>query len=395
MSLLARFPCLSVTQPLGTFYLTVMKAGELLRRVDILRRGLDAESQNHVQRELSGKRAREIASYVGDPDATFPTSIIVSARAAFVHVIEVDGRTELVLGKTANGDNGSDQDMAVVDERSLAPLGEGDKIGDVIDGQHRLMGLVSAGANDSEAACYCFELPVVFMIGLEAEERAYVFATINSKQTRVSSSLIVDLFGLATSRSPRKTCHDVASALNADAEGPFFGTLKMLGKKNLPTESLTQGSFAKYLARLISRAPDDDERAVKLGRALRADDRCPFRQFFLEDRDDMIVKIMSNYFCAVREVYPTAWGDAEAYALRRTVGFAALVRAFRIVWEKEVLPNGNATLAVFRKVASRFAASVPESSLKEVSSNEQGASDLSRRLTASWLVAGSDRIVPE
>lgn len=374
--------CLSVSQPIGTFYLAVMKAGDLLNRVDILRRGLDPASRDNVQRELSPRRAHDIAAYVTDPDATFPTSIIVSAYPSCVHVA-ADG-ARLRLGKPQVAAEGRSE-LEVLEPEELEPLAENDKIGQVIDGQHRLMGLELAGADDANSPYYGFELPVVFMLSLEAENRAYVFSTINSKQTRVSSSLIIDLFGLATSRSPRKTCHDVAAALNATKGGPFFATLKMLGRKTRPTESLTQGSFAKYLLMLVSRRPDEDERLLKLGGSLRPDPTCPLRQFFVDDRDDMIVKVMDNYFTAVREVYPAAWEDTENYALKRTVGFAALIRAFQTVWREEVLRTNKATLDIFRAIALRFAEAVPQDALKDIPSNEGGAGDLARRLTGAWL----------
>jgi DGQHR domain-containing protein len=374
--------CISVTQPIGAFYLTVMKAGELLNRVDIHRpRGLDPASLQNVQRELSGRRTKEIAAYVQDPDATFPTSIIVSAYPGNVHAA-ADG-TQLVFGKAPS--QSADGDMAPPELAALEGLAEADKLGEVIDGQHRLMGLKEAGAGDSSSPYYDFELPVVFMLGLEPQHRAYVFSTINSKQTRVSSSLIIDLFGLATTRSPRKTCHDVAAALNATAGGPFFSTLKMLGKKNQPTESLTQGSFAKYLLELISRTADADERALKRGEPLPPDDRCPFRQFFIDERDDMIVRILNNYFSAVREVYPVAWSTPDQYALRRTVGFAALMKALGTVWKGEVLRTSKATLEVFQGIASHFVKAVPEADLADIPSSGDSAGKLAARLTAHWV----------
>lgn len=381
-------PCISVSQPIGTFYLTCMKAGELLNRVDIHRpRGLDPASLQNVQRELSGRRAREIAAYVADPDATFPTSIIVSAYPGQVHAAA--SGTKLVLGKAPiRTDVG---DLESPDLSTLEALGDGDKFGEVIDGQHRLMGLKEAGADNSASAYYDFELPVVFMLRLAPQHRAYVFSTINSKQTRVSSSLIIDLFGLATTRGPRKSCHDVAAALNATEGGPFFSTLKMLGKKNHPTESLTQGSFAKYLLELISKTPDDDERALKRGEAASPDARCPLRHFFLDERDDMIVRVLDNYFTAVREVYPMAWADPETYALRRTVGFAALMKAFRTVWEAEVLPTNKATLDVFRGIAKRFANAVAEADFAEVPSSGESAGQLALKLTAAWAQQDAPR----
>ena len=50
--------------------------------------------------------------------------------------------------------------------------------------------------------------------------------------------------------------------MNFDPEGPFYRGLKMLGRKEGPTEILTQGSFVKYLLRLISKKPDRDLIAV-------------------------------------------------------------------------------------------------------------------------------------
>lgn len=377
----ATLACVSVSQPIGTFYLTVMKAGELLNRVDIQRpRRLDAASLQNVQRELSGRRAREIAAYVEDPDATFPTSIIVSAYAGYVHAND-DG-TRLIFGRARDAQEA--EEFANPDPSALEGLADGTPFGEVIDGQHRLMGLKEAGAGERSSPYYDFELPVVFMLRLEPQHKAYVFSTINSKQTKVSSSLIIDLFGLATTRSPRKTCHDVAAALNATKGGPFFSTLKMLGKKNQPTESLTQGSFGKYLLDLISKTPDDDERALKRGDAVAPDDRCPFRQFFIDERDDMIVRVLNNYFTAVRDAYPTAWSSPDTYALRRTVGFAALMKAFRTVWEAEVVPTNKATLEVFREIASRFVRAVPEADLAGIPSSGDSAGKLAGRFTAHW-----------
>jgi DGQHR domain-containing protein len=362
-----------------------MRAGELLQRVEILRRGLDAASRENVQRELSGRRAHEIAEYVTDPDATFPTSIIVAAHSLRVHVSSSGDR--LLFGKPPGREaDVGDSDLESVDFSKLQPLTDDEKVGAVIDGQHRLAGLELAGARQKDSPYYSFELPVVFMLNLQPEDRAYVFSTINSKQTRVSSSLIVDLFGLATARSPRKTCHEVARAMNAKEGGPFFQTLKMLGKKNLPTESLTQGSFAKYLLRLISRSPDEDERAAKLDRSLNPDPRCPLRQFFIDDRDDMIVRVLENYLSAIARVYPNAWEDTDHYALKRTVGFSALMKAFDVVWKEEVARTSKATPEVFDRIAERFRASVSEDSLRSIVSNEGGATELAKRFTASWIV---------
>jgi len=79
-------PCIVISQPIGTFYVGKMTAKELLKYVSILRRGMTDEEQKNVQRKLDPKRQRQIAEYTADPDATFPTSIIVSAYENVVNV---------------------------------------------------------------------------------------------------------------------------------------------------------------------------------------------------------------------------------------------------------------------------------------------------------------------
>lgn len=373
MAFPVRLPCITVTQPIGTFYIAVMKAGDLLSRLEVMQRGLDPERQRNVQRELAPSRVQEISNFTLEPDATFPTSIIVSAYPEFVRA-SADGGS-LLVGRF----NGQGEEPNDIDERSLNLIGEHDTIGQVIDGQHRIAGLREAGAGIVGSPIHDFELPVVFMLDLDDHDRAYIFSTINSKQTRVQSSLIYDLFGLARYRSPKKTCHDVASALNAKSDGPFFRVLKMLGKKNNPSESLTQGSFSAYLLPHITRTADTDESALKAGRKLAADPRCIFRKYFLEDRDEFIVYALGNYFSAVKQVYPNAWANPGAYALRRTVGFAALMKALETVWTETVVPAGEPTLEVFLSNVSRFPDRVPEGSLREIKSSGGAAVALAKQ----------------
>lgn len=71
------------------------------------------------------------------------------------------------------------------------------------------------------------------MIDLTEEEKAYIFSTINSNQTKVDKSLIYDLFDLSKTRSPFKTAHYIARNMNTETNSPFKNKLKMLGKKNI------------------------------------------------------------------------------------------------------------------------------------------------------------------
>ena len=135
---------LKVEQPIGTFYITSLQASVLAKIAIVERRN---ENPDVVQREGSSARIREIATYCGDPDATFPTPIIIA--------VNFDAKIKI------------DENQIYFDENEI--------LGDVIDGQHRLEGLKASNYISK------FELPVVLMFNLFPEEKAYVFSIINSK----------------------------------------------------------------------------------------------------------------------------------------------------------------------------------------------------------------------
>jgi len=321
---LLSYGCIPISQPIGEFYLTAIPAEVLLGVVTVKERRLSRDDDG-VQRKLNQKRVSEIALYATDPDATFPTPIILACTGENVFV---------------------EKDRLSFDAESI--------IGEVIDGQHRVLGLIEAQKADP-AILSRFVLPVVVMLDLEPYEKAYVFSTINSKQTPVPRSLIYDLFDLSEQRSPYKTCHEIARTLNASESSPFFCGLKMLGTRVQETEYLTQGSFVGNLVKLISKKPQADEIAVKSGQALPADESLPFRKYWLMDKDEVIVRVLENYFGAIRDRFPEQWNypTADNYILRKTVGFAGLLLALQAIWP-EAVKAGRADRDFFDSIAARF-----------------------------------------
>jgi DGQHR domain-containing protein len=281
---------IEVTQPIGTFYMGCLEARFVAESCDIVRRD---SSGKGVQRVLSAKRVAEIAAYTEDPDATFPTPIIIAVYP--------------------NGEN-TPQGMSLTVDTKV-------RFGEIIDGQHRIEGLKKSNKIDE------FQLPVILMFNLVEEEKAYVFSTINSKQRPVPKSLIYDLFSLSEKRSPQKSCHEIARLLNSDDNSPYFRRLKMLGRKEEANASLSQGSFVKYLLPLISRKPDEDLVNLKLGKTLQDDPALPFRYYFIKKEDNFIYKILLNLFNAVSSVFEIEWNNPREFILSKTTGYGALMTA--------------------------------------------------------------------
>ena len=289
-----KIPFLTITQPIGTFYMTSMKASELIKIVKVIPR---SESNDGVQRDLSIKRVSDLANYCHETDAAFPTAIIISVM--------------------------SDSNIIIDEKLHLLDIDENEYVGNVIDGQHRLAGLMKSGKADD------FELPVVFMFDLTVEEEAYVFSVINSKQTTVSSSLIFDLFGLSSARSPQRTAHEIARSLNMRKDSPFHERLKMLGKKdgNQENATLSQGTFVKVLLSLICTPEEMELRPMLEGLDLAPKSRMPFRRYYILRRDDIILKVLMNCFNAVKEVFPDYWDNPNDNILWKSTGFGGIIKS--------------------------------------------------------------------
>lgn len=340
---------LEVNQPIGTFYLGVLPAKTVISIAKVNRREYDPQSVQTTggpQRDLVTTRTIEIARYCSDPDATFPTPIIIAV----------------------------DEDAGSVLDGDTFEFDDSRPLGDVLDGQHRLGGLSKTGE-----LIAAFSLPVVFMFDLTPEEKAYVFSIINSKQARVPMSLIYDLFDLSTSRSPEKTCHDLARLLNSDERSPFYRRLKMLGKKKDDLASLSQGSFVKYMKPLITGDSDDDRIRLKSGREIGPDPQRPLRQYFIDKEDDTLYRIVLNLFSAVRNVFKEEWENPQTFILSKTVGFGAVLRAFKPIYD-EGISRKELTVDFFQKVFSRLSDTLSRQGIRLTSdafpSNEQGLKKL-------------------
>ena len=112
-----------------------------------------------------------------------------------------------------------------------------------------------------------------------------------------------------------------------------------MGKKEGELESLSQGSFIKYLLPLISTNPNKDMRDIKNNVKLKDDKSCPFRKYFIEDKDEVMYRIIFNLFDALKEVFQEEWNNPNRYILSKTTGYGAVLNAFNKIYRKGVSEN--------------------------------------------------------
>lgn len=283
-----------------------------------------------IQRPLNKDRVKNIQKYVNTIDATFPTGIIIAVEEECAEFNEKKG----VL--TLRNYMDPDEEKERVHYHQIAR---------VLDGQHRIEGLKVFQAGE-------FEVNVVIFVGIDIADQANIFATVNLAQTRVNPSLAYDLYELAKTRSPQKTCHEIVVALDSNADSPFYRRIKRLGvtTEGRTRERLTQANFVKMLLPYISDDPMTDRHRILKGERLERinDDesqRLIFRNMFIDEGDLDIAETIWNFFEAVKFRWPNGWeASGKGHILARSTGFRGFMRFLRpaylyVVSPGEVVPT--------------------------------------------------------
>lgn len=332
------FYCLKASQPIGDIYIASVPH-DSLRRIThfdvrrVLQDDRDVERYLGIQRPLVSRRVTALEQYVNFYDASFPTAIIIAVEEQFAAYDE-EKKTISLSNVPRDGD------LPTIPIRNIAR---------VLDGQHRIAGL---GNFKGEA----FEVPVTIFVGADIADQAHIFATVNLEQHKVNKSLAYDLFSLATSRSPQKTCHNIAVVLDQDKASPLNGRIKRLGvaTEGKQFQPISQATFVESVMRYISDDPKTDRDKLLRHKKLEAArgnevSKLPFRNLFVEERDVEIVEVLFHYFNSIKERWPKAWNNPDrGNMLNRTNGFRAFMRLYSHLCETSgtrtgVVPNWYVT----------------------------------------------------
>jgi DGQHR domain-containing protein len=340
---------IEVKQPIGSFYISSMDWADLIRIANADIRKIHEEEDNEtsfdsylgIQRTVSKKRIKEIGNYVKTIDATFPTSIIlhVESESKF---IEGDSVKDLDPDYVQdNFDKLQIIENIKIDENSNKLLIRKDeKVARILDGQHRIEGL-REGFNVLKAEDIPeFKFNVTIFVDLDMDDQAQIFSVINKAQTKVNKSLVYDLYEYAESRSPQKTAHDIVRLLNKMEESPFYKKIKILGTAfNKETETIAQATFVELILNYISKDPMKDRDVLKRKRLFSKGKlelvkeeaelkRRFFRNLFILEKDEIIMKTLWNYFTAVEQKWKEAWNKEPraGFILNKSTGLYALMR---------------------------------------------------------------------
>ena len=214
-----------------TFYTFLIRPDELLRIAYVGHKASrDTENLATYQRMLQPHRLKKIAKYIND-GGKFPTNIVVNLKTPKGTGLKFDSIRK-------HGDEAWGTLHLPANYASAW----------IIDGQHRLYGYVYAreagGFKEDSTA-----LPVLAYENLPAEKEMNLFIDINSKQVKVPTSLLVELYSdlhwcSSNADEALQALHArTASRLNSTRTSPLYERMVVTGKKKTRYRCLTTTSI--------------------------------------------------------------------------------------------------------------------------------------------------------
>lgn len=117
---------------------------------------------------------------------------------------------------------------------------------------------------------------------------------------------------------------------------------------------------------------------LKNGKNIKPNNKFIFRDFFANEKDNIILKILLNYFSAVSEVFPKEW-NSKQYILTKTTGYGALIKALPTLYregEKQADLSKEFFVDKFRSVKEKMLQEGIELTSTDIGSGEQAQNRL-------------------
>ena len=327
-----------IRQKDGIFYFVSFKAKDLLSRVRFTSRfyfegetieadadeddpiarfiGKVERSEKAFQRLLSRKKVREIVNFYesAETQPAIPGSVLLFS--------------EEVL--------------------KFRPLGHFESVGDledpksgflIIDGQHRLAGLHFFGVKNASLLDQ-IEVPCVIFDGKTGDFAAEMFVIINSTQTRINRSHLVDLLDrISASDDETRLAASIVRKLYEEASSPLQYKINRLGGRSRQEKWILQAELFNEIKKLVVQNEN----------------------LFMKDfrgKPDRAFEMIADYLKAVRSVMDKVWGSNEKYKFTTSVSLKAVIRALSdIALDEDLIAKwrDNATPRPFEKLIAPWA----------------------------------------
>ena len=322
-----------IRQKDGIFYFVSFKAKDILNRVrftsrfyfegETIEADADADdpiakfigkverSEKAFQRLLSRRKVREIVNFYesAETQPAIPGSVLLFSE----------------------------------DVLKFRPLGQFESVGDledpksgflIIDGQHRLAGLQFFGSKNPSLLDQ-IEVPCVIFDGKTGDFAAEMFVIINSTQTRINRSHLIDLLDrISTSDDETRLAANIVRRLYDEPSSPLRYKINRLGGRSRQEKWILQAELFNEIKKLVVQ----NEKLFMKG----------FR-----GKPERAFELITDYLKAVRTVMEKIWGANDRYKFTSSVTLKALIRVLADLTLREDLVDKwreNPSPRVFEKV---------------------------------------------
>lgn len=408
----------TVEQPIGTLFFGSLSVKEICKFTTIKRR-TSSNSNEAIQRKLDKKRLKAISLYSDSPDSIFPTPIILSGSSYLVDIDEnflsikdiineedkfniVDGQHRLfgiqdspnggnynlpvaiILNTTLEEEahifsiiNGNQKPVArslIYDLFSHTDKRSFERTGHIIAQElnsdnespfyQRLKMLGFTEKFDKDDAFHKIQYYINNLNGKNLIIKDYFNSVLNHLSSY--NDVIAENFIRFLEENPNSTKHDIQNYLILDS---------------IPT--LSQGIFIDILLEYITNDPNLENQLLRknVPLELKNNSKFIFREYFLNKQDNMIYKVIKNYFNAIKYTYPKEWSDSKNYILAKSTGYMALMRLLPDIFEDA--KNNNFSEEYFKSVFRNIKNKLPldfSFSSQQYGSSKSGASKLYKEL---------------
>ncbi len=303
---------IKISQPLGDFFLTKIKASDLLQiSFSEELQYIDENGKlKGSQRKSDDKRLKDIAKYIDSVEMAFPNSVILAVNYTEAGELLDDEEEQRWTLKQIQGDL---YEIGIPISKKLAAI---------IDGQHRIKAF-----NDIENKDRLdIEIPCSVFFDLPNSYQAFLFATVNGNQKKVDRSLALEQFGFNVEEEPRKSWTPEKLAvffsrkLNIK-DSPFFHHIKVAPRDDNFLVSSAQkqewyistSTVVDGILQLISKNPKRDRVEMQQEHLFQSrnrkqiaaiKDNSPLRDLYLkgeEESDESIYTCVVDFFTAFEE----------------------------------------------------------------------------------------------
>jgi DGQHR domain-containing protein len=188
----------------------------------------------------------------------------------------------------------------------------------IIDGQHRLAGLHFYGERNPELMDK-IDVPCLLFDGKTGDFAAEMFVIINSTQTRINRSHLVDLLD-RIGRYDEKTrlAAVLVRKLYEEASSPLQYKINRLGGRSKQEKWILQAELFNELKKLVDN-----------------NDHIFVREF--RGKADRGFELIADYLKAVRSVMEKIWGNNDRYKFTTSVTIKAVIRVLGDLTERPQL----------------------------------------------------------